>query len=61
MVVPLDARPGRMWSENSLVIASYLLHRGAIAYWSASYYWKLTEQLPRTVFLQSHSARRSEN
>jgi predicted transcriptional regulator of viral defense system len=53
MVVPLDAGPGRMWSENSLVIASYLLQRGAIAYWSALYYWNLTEQLPRTVFLQS--------
>ena len=53
MVVPLDAGPGRMWAENSLVIASYLLQRGAIAYWSALHYWNLTEQLPRTVFLQS--------
>ena len=53
MVVPLDAGPGRMWSENSLVIASYLLNRGAIAYWSALHYWNLTEQLPRTVFIQS--------
>lgn len=53
MVVPLDAGPGRMWSEDSLVIASYLLQRGAIAYWSAAHYWNLTEQLPRTVFIQS--------
>jgi predicted transcriptional regulator of viral defense system len=53
MVIPLDAGPGRMWSENSLVIASYLTQHGAVAYWSALHYWNMTEQLPRTVFVQS--------
>jgi len=53
MLVPLSAGPQRMWTENSLVIASYLLCPGAIAYWSALNYWNLTEQIPRTVFIQS--------
>ena len=53
MLVPLDAGPNRNWSENALVIASYLLQPGAIGYWSALRYWNLTEQLPRTVFVQS--------
>jgi predicted transcriptional regulator of viral defense system len=26
---------------------------GAIAYWSALHYWNLTEQIPRTMFIQS--------
>lgn len=53
MLIPLDAGPSRMWSENALVIASYLMQPGAIAYWSALHYWNLTEQLPNTVFIQS--------
>lgn len=53
MLVPLSAGPQRMWTENALVIASHLLRPGAIAYWSALHYWNLTEQIPRTVFVQS--------
>ena len=53
MTIPLAAGPQRLWTENALVIASYLLQPGAVAYWSALHYWNLTEQLPRTVFIQS--------
>jgi predicted transcriptional regulator of viral defense system len=53
MLVPLSAGPQRMWTENALVVASHLLQPSAIAYWSALHYWNLTEQLPRTVFVQS--------
>jgi predicted transcriptional regulator of viral defense system len=53
MLIPLDAGPQRVWTENALVIASHLLQPSAIAYWSALHYWGLTEQIPRTVFVQS--------
>ncbi len=52
-LIPLRAGPERQWSENALVVASYLLKPSAVAYWSALHYWGLTEQIPRTVFVQS--------
>jgi len=55
MIVPLEAGPDRAWSESALVIAPYLLQPAAIAYWSALHYWHMTEQVPRTVFVQSTS------
>lgn len=59
MVIPLDAGPARAWAESSLVVASYLIPEGAVAYWSALHYWHLTEQWARTVFIQS-SQRKSK-
>jgi predicted transcriptional regulator of viral defense system len=53
MIIPLEAGPERLWSESALVIAPYLVEPAAVAYWSALYYWQLTEQIPRTVFVQS--------
>jgi len=35
------------------VIVPYLIQPAAIAYWSALHYWNMTEQVPRTVFVQS--------
>ncbi len=58
MVVPLEAGPERVWSESALVIAPYLIQPSAIAYWSALHYWHLTEQTPRTVFVQSTARKR---
>jgi predicted transcriptional regulator of viral defense system len=52
MLVPLEAGPERTWSEDALVIGTRLLKPGAIAYWSALRFWNLTEQMPRTVFVQ---------
>jgi predicted transcriptional regulator of viral defense system len=52
-IIPLSAGPERQWSENPLVVASYLVRPAAVAYWSALHYWNLTEQTPRTVFVQS--------
>lgn len=53
MIIPLEAGPERLWSESALVIAPHLIEPAAVAYWSALYYWQLTEQIPRTVFVQS--------
>ncbi len=53
MIIPLEAGPERLWSENALVIVPYLIKPAALAYWSALHYWQLTEQLPHTVFVQS--------
>ena len=53
MLVPLEAGPDREWSESALVIAGHLIHPAAVACWSALNYWTLTEQVPRSVFVQS--------
>ncbi|HEC34267.1 MAG TPA: transcriptional regulator [Chloroflexi bacterium] len=53
LIIPLEAGPARNWSESALVIAPYLIQPAAIAYWSALHYWNMTEQVPRTVFVQS--------
>ena len=53
MIVPLEAGPAGQWTDDPLVIATHLQPDGAVAYWSALHYWNLTEQVPRTVFLQS--------
>ncbi len=53
LIIPLEAGPARDWSESALVIAPYLIQPVAIAYWSALHYWNMTEQIPRTVFVQS--------
>jgi len=52
LLIPLEAGPEGKWSEDSLVIAAQLVPDGAAAYWSALHYWNLTEQAPRTVFVQ---------
>ena len=59
MIIPMEAGPDRRWSESALVIAPYLIEPAAVAYWSALSYWQLTEQIPRTVFVQS-TARKSQ-
>ena len=55
MLIPLGAGPEREWSESALVIAPHLIQPATVAYWSALHYWAMTEQVPRTVFVQSTS------
>ncbi len=55
LIVPLEAGPDRAWSASAVVIAPYLIEPAAIAYWSALHHWHMTEQVPRTVFVQSTS------
>ncbi len=53
LIVPLEAGPESAWSEDSLLIASQLAEPAAVAYWSACHHWNWTEQVPRTVFVQT--------
>ncbi len=53
LIVPLEAGPESAWSEDSLVIAGYLAKQAAVAYWTACHHWAWTEQVPRTVFVQT--------
>jgi predicted transcriptional regulator of viral defense system len=52
MIVPLEAGPEGRWSEDPLILATQMAPAGAVAYWSALRYWGLTEQIPRTTFVQ---------
>mgnify|MGYP000919478589 FL=1 len=53
LIIPLEAGPERIWSENAFLIASQLVSPGAIAYWSALRFWNWTEQIPQVVFIQT--------
>ncbi len=59
MLLPLAAGPERVWSESGLTIAARLVQPAAVAYWSAMHYWQMTEQIPRTVFVQSTRRKRA--
>jgi len=52
-IVPLEAGPESIWTEDALVVAGNLTDRAAAAYWTACHYWNWTEQVPRTVFVQT--------
>ena len=53
LIIPLEAGPERLWSENAYVLASNLISPSAIAYWSALRYWNMTEQIPQVYFIQT--------
>lgn len=57
-IVPLEAGPERVWSEDALVLAMHLVTPAAVAYWSALNYWNLTEQVPRITYVQTTSTKR---
>ena len=58
LIVPLEAGPESAWTEDSLVVACHLADPAAIAYWTACHYWNWTEQVPRTVFVQTTRRKR---
>jgi predicted transcriptional regulator of viral defense system len=59
MIIPLEAGPERLWSENALVLASNLISPGAVAYWSALRFWNMTEKIPRVQFIQTTKRKKS--
>ncbi len=61
LIVPLEAGPEAAWTEDALVIAGHLAAPAAVAYWSACHYWNWTEQVPRTIFVQTTRRMRSQN
>jgi len=54
MIIPLGAQKGR-YTLHEFVLGSMLATPYAIAYWSALHYHGLTDQIPRTVFVQTTS------
>jgi predicted transcriptional regulator of viral defense system len=61
LIVPLEAGPESAWTEDAVVIACHLASPAAVAYWSACHYWNWTEQVPRTVFVQTTRRVRPRN
>ncbi len=59
LIIPLEAGPERLWSENAYVLASNLISPSAIAYWSALRYWNMTEQIPQVYFIQTPKRKKS--
>lgn len=53
LIVPFEGIAKGTWSEESFVIASFLVDPYAISYWSALNHYGFTEQIPRTVFIST--------
>ncbi len=58
MIIPFEAGPNRLWSENALILASYLVSPGAVAYWSALRFWNMTDQVPVVQLIQTTKRKR---
>lgn len=59
MIIPLGAEKGK-YTLHEFVIASVLADPFCIAYWSALNFHGLTEQMPRTIFVQTTSRRKRQ-
>jgi len=59
LIVPLEAGPERVWTEDALVLAGHLVSPSMVAYWSALSHWSLTDQVPRVTYVQTPA--RKEN
>lgn len=53
LIVPLEAFAGGHWSEEAFVIAANLVDPYSIGYWSALNYYGYTEQISRTIFVET--------
>ncbi|NJD18292.1 MAG: hypothetical protein FIA95_03290 [Gemmatimonadetes bacterium] len=49
LIVPLEAGPERVWTEDALVLAGHLVSPSLVAYWSALSRWSLTDHVPRVT------------
>ena len=58
LLVPLEAGIDGQWSDDPLLIGTQLVAEGAIGYWTALHYWQMTEQIPRTIFVQTKIQRK---
>jgi predicted transcriptional regulator of viral defense system len=57
MIVPIGSGKGK-YTLHEFVIASMLVRPAVIAYWSALHHHGLTEQIPRTIFVQTTGRKR---
>ena len=59
IIIPLGAEKGK-YTLHEFVLGSYLVDPCIISYWSALNYYGFTEQIPRTVFIQTTSRRKHQ-
>ena len=59
IIIPLGAEKGK-YTLHEFVLGSYLVDPCIISYWSALYYYGFTEQIPRTVFIQTTSRKKHQ-
>ena len=59
MIIPIGAKKGE-YTLHEFVIASVLVSPYAIGYWSALHFYGLTEQIPRTVFIQTTARKKKQ-
>jgi len=59
IVIPLGAEKGK-YTLNEFILGSMLVDPCIISYWSALNYYGFTEQIPRTVFIQTTSRKKHQ-
>ena len=59
LVIPLEAGRERTWSEEPYLVASALVTPAVIAYWTAIRHWNWTEQIPRLIYVQTTSRKKT--
>lgn len=59
IVIPLGSEKGK-YTLHEFVLGSYLIDPCIISYWSALNYYGFTEQIPRTVFIQTTSRKKHQ-
>ena len=59
VIIPLGAEKGK-YTLHEFVLGSYLVDPCIISYWSALNYYGFTEQIPRTVFIQTTSRKKHQ-
>jgi len=59
IVIPLGAEKGK-YTLHEFVLGSYLIDPCIVSYWSALNYYGFTEQIPRTVFIQTTSRKKHQ-
>lgn len=53
IIIPLEAGPQRIWTEDSYLVARVLVQPAVISYWTAIRHWNWTEQIPQIVYVQT--------
>lgn len=59
MIIPLGAEKGK-YTLNEFVLGSLLVDPCIISYWSSLNYYGFTEQIPRTVFIQTTARKKHQ-
>ena len=59
ILVPARAGYQTMWTEHAFSFVDNILDEYYVGYWTALNYWRMTEQIPRTVFIATQKRRRN--